>query len=48
MPSRKAVEPFEGNAQKVTYFGLPVITREMGVDARQTMVRLTPLSQHWY
>ena len=41
---QKAVEPFEGNTQKVTYFGLPIITREMGVNARQTMVWLTPLS----
>ena len=41
---QKAVEPFERNTQKVTYFGLPIITREMGVNARQTMVWLTPLS----
>ena len=41
---QKVVDPLKGNAQKVTYFGLPVITREMGNDARQTMVRLTPIA----
>lgn len=41
---QKVVDPLKGNAQKVTYFGLPIITKEIGNDARQTMVRLTPLA----
>jgi len=40
----KVVNPLQGNAQKIIYFGLPVITKQMAVDARRTISMITPIS----
>ncbi|MEI6157381.1 MAG: MMPL family transporter, partial [Atribacterota bacterium] len=40
----KVTGPLKGNAQKIVYFGLPIITKQMATDSRKTMMLVTPIS----